>query len=255
LRVRRGRRRADAAAARRRAHSAPDARLRAALSPAVHARGGHARAVCRAGGCARTHRLELRAGGPLTQLRFLCAAAQRSAFQQIWSLKEALVKARGDGLAYELSRAAFSLGEHGAASVLLDDAPQPNWCDRRCGGIGRHALMLACRLRRAFTVQQLGPTREDGAHWARMRILAVAPGRTAHARCGVCLQVTVARCRPGDVVDAAGGFRATLLVRTDGKGSASAECDVGVPATRSGTRLARMSGSSSFRHPARRSRC
>jgi 4'-phosphopantetheinyl transferase len=59
--------------------------------------------------------------------------AQQSAFQRIWSLKEALVKARGDGLAYELGRAEFTVHEDGAASVLLDSAPQRHWCGSLAG--------------------------------------------------------------------------------------------------------------------------
>eukprot|EP00051_Salpingoeca_urceolata_P012270 m.152168 g.152168 ORF g.152168 m.152168 type:complete len:316 (-) comp17434_c0_seq2:2150-3097(-) len=89
------------------------------------------------------------------------------AFRLHWSLKESFVKARGDGLGFDLQRAGFSLadpekeGGGVAASVLVDDArPQPDW---------------------RFWAQPLND------HW-----------------------LTVARGPPSAVVDAYGGFSATL---------------------------------------------
>ena len=55
------------------------------------------------------------------------AAAQKDAFQKVWSLKEALVKARGDGLAYELGHAEFCV-RGDTATVCLDGVPQAHWC-------------------------------------------------------------------------------------------------------------------------------
>jgi phosphopantetheinyl transferase len=53
------------------------------------------------------------------------AAEQQSAFRKIWSLKEAFVKARGDGLGLELGRVDFALA--GDVSVRLDGALLPDW--------------------------------------------------------------------------------------------------------------------------------
>lgn len=56
-------------------------------------------------------------------------AAQQAAFQRLWSLKESLVKARGDGLAFELHRAQFALRPDAAPALLLDGAPAHDaWC-------------------------------------------------------------------------------------------------------------------------------
>ncbi|PNH09074.1 L-aminoadipate-semialdehyde dehydrogenase-phosphopantetheinyl transferase [Tetrabaena socialis] len=60
-------------------------------------------------------------------------AACEAAFQRLWSLKEAYIKARGDGLGFApLSRAAFHCAAAGrgaavSAELMLDGAPQPNW--------------------------------------------------------------------------------------------------------------------------------
>jgi hypothetical protein len=144
--------------------------------------------------------------------------AQQSAFQRIWSLKEAMVKARGDGLAYDLGRAEFTVHDGGTASLLLDSAPQRHWC----GSLSHvtHALAMltqtlprVCTLR-AFNVEQLGPATAKGTHWARTsKLLLLSRCLFAALTLLHVMQVTVARCRPQDVVDAVGSFRATLLVR------------------------------------------
>lgn len=59
-----------------------------------------------------------------------CPAAQQNCFRKLWSLKEAFVKARGDGLKLELGRAEFALLDNGAR-VRLDGLEQPHWCVRR----------------------------------------------------------------------------------------------------------------------------
>jgi 4'-phosphopantetheinyl transferase len=53
--------------------------------------------------------------------------AMQAAFQRLWSLKEAFVKARGDGLALELGRLDFCM-EGEAITVELDGIAQPDWC-------------------------------------------------------------------------------------------------------------------------------
>ena len=54
-----------------------------------------------------------------------------SQFRKFWSLKEAFVKATGEGLGFDLGRCEFKLidgpnGE-GKAAVAVDGVPQPNW--------------------------------------------------------------------------------------------------------------------------------
>lgn len=92
------------------------------------------------------------------------------AFQRHWSCKEAFVKARGDGLGFELGRAGFSFqkllddpvaGPVYVADVLVDGVPAPDW---------------------RFVQQRLGER-----HW-----------------------VSVARGPSSDVVDANGEFTSTL---------------------------------------------
>jgi len=55
--------------------------------------------------------------------------AQKEVFQQLWSLKEAYVKARGDGIAFELRRAEFEIlpGPPPTARLRVDGAPQRGW--------------------------------------------------------------------------------------------------------------------------------
>lgn len=57
--------------------------------------------------------------------------ALEAAFRQFWCLKEALAKARGDGLAFDMSQAEFTIGPRGrgvlTASVNLEGRPQSQW--------------------------------------------------------------------------------------------------------------------------------
>jgi 4'-phosphopantetheinyl transferase len=83
-------------------------------------------------------------------------------FRQFWSLKEAFVKATGEGLGFDLGRCAFQLiNENKQATVEIDGVPQPFW---------------------TFHLHELG---QD--HW-----------------------VSVARAPITAIVDAWGGFKATL---------------------------------------------
>jgi 4'-phosphopantetheinyl transferase len=89
-------------------------------------------------------------------------AAAEARFRCLWALKEAFVKATGEGLGFDLARAEFAVDEAaGAATARVDGAPAPHW---------------------AFRLHTLG-----GGH-----------------------TVAVARAPPAVVVDAWGGFRATL---------------------------------------------
>jgi 4'-phosphopantetheinyl transferase len=89
-------------------------------------------------------------------------AAVESRFRQFWSLKEAFVKATGEGLGFDLGRCAFQLeNEDRQASVAIDGVVQPSW---------------------AFHLHELG---QDHC-------------------------VSVARAPTSVIVDAWGGFKATL---------------------------------------------
>ncbi|KAH7622782.1 hypothetical protein Ndes2526B_g02057 [Nannochloris sp. 'desiccata'] len=51
-----------------------------------------------------------------------------SRFRKFWSLKEAFVKATGEGLGFDLGRCAFQLkNDNKQASVAVDGVPQPSW--------------------------------------------------------------------------------------------------------------------------------
>lgn len=55
---------------------------------------------------------------------------QYEAFQQHWGLKEAFVKARGDGLGFDLGRASFTITDEDTcktARVSVDGKRQPLW--------------------------------------------------------------------------------------------------------------------------------
>lgn len=69
--------------------------------------------------------------------------AQLACFRKHWSLKEAFVKARGDGIAFDLRKADFRLQQTDfknamvAAVLLLDGIPQSKWrftVQELCGG-------------------------------------------------------------------------------------------------------------------------
>ena len=57
----------------------------------------------------------------------LRAANQRDAFQKIWSLKEAFVKARGDGLAFDLAQLDFCISPGDSASVRVNGVLAVDW--------------------------------------------------------------------------------------------------------------------------------
>jgi len=104
------------------------------------------------------------------------------AFQRHWCCKEAFVKARGDGLEFPFNRIEFSLlpaAEHDAAVRASGGRPPPGFAARVDG------VDIGPRWR--FFQHRLG-----GQHWA-----AVARGPT------------------GEVVDAQGEFRRTLVRPTD----------------------------------------
>lgn len=55
------------------------------------------------------------------------AANQRDAFQKIWSLKEAFVKARGDGLAFDLAQLDFCISPGDQAVVRVNGVLADDW--------------------------------------------------------------------------------------------------------------------------------
>ena len=116
----------------------------------------------------------VRAGGATDDER-------ETVFRQLWSLKEALVKAMGVGLALDLRRAEFTIHHHHhhhhhriSATLTLDGEPKPDW---------------------RFIVQPLGASVGGGG--------GGPPGVGTH-------WVTVARGPTRDVVDANGEFLKTL---------------------------------------------
>lgn len=112
------------------------------------------------------------------------AVGQEAVFRRLWSLKEAYIKARGDGLAFPLDRCAFELhggGDGGevvssraAATLRVDGVVQVAW---------------------AFDIEPLA-----GGHW-----------------------VSVARGPPTAAVDAWGGFTATMECRELGEATLADE--------------------------------
>lgn len=86
-------------------------------------------------------------------------------FRKLWSLKEAFVKARGDGLAFPLDSVEFAIAAGQAPTAKVGGAAQADWCAHcshwRCCVSD---LAFVCR---SFSLQQLGPTQPDGSHWVR----------------------------------------------------------------------------------------
>lgn len=60
-------------------------------------------------------------------LAALPAEERSSAFLQLWTVKEAVLKAQGRGLAYGLHRVVVDLRESGPALVCFDDEPTTPW--------------------------------------------------------------------------------------------------------------------------------
>lgn len=53
--------------------------------------------------------------------------AIESKFRQLWSLKEAYVKATGEGLGFDLGKTEFTLSSNTTATVAVQGIPQPQW--------------------------------------------------------------------------------------------------------------------------------
>lgn len=93
-------------------------------------------------------------------------AAQKSRFFDYWSLKEAYIKARGEGVSLGLDAFSFNIGEAGAISIACDERLQDDpgaWYFRMSGSDGDHRLALAAKppretrsiaLRHYFTIPQ-----------------------------------------------------------------------------------------------------
>ncbi|KAG2440950.1 hypothetical protein HXX76_003803 [Chlamydomonas incerta] len=118
------------------------------------------------------------------------AERQEAAFQSLWSLKEAFIKARGDGLGFSpLSRAAFELPQPGGDGGHIGSASQmqvaaPAALDASGGNVQSAALLL------------------DGVRQSRWRFeLHTLPADHC---------VAVALGPPADAVDEIGVFKATL---------------------------------------------
>lgn len=79
----------------------------------------------------------------------LDVADQRRRFFELWTLKEAYIKARGLGLAIPLESFSFSLGHGGPPRIAfadtLKDHPE-TWCFEQSFPSRRHAMALAARI-------------------------------------------------------------------------------------------------------------
>lgn len=139
-----------------------------------------------------------------------CAAAQESAFRQLWSLKEAFVKARGDGLAFHpLARAEFTLRRAGCDGA----GPGEGGSEPACAEGGAAISLRVDGAEAAgwsFSLQQL-----PADHW-----------------------VAVARGPPEAAVDAWGEFTATMASRP----LSAAACVAARCEPRSGWALLRVEG-------------
>eukprot|EP01062_Namystynia_karyoxenos_P073115 TRINITY_DN69963_c0_g1_i1.p1 TRINITY_DN69963_c0_g1~~TRINITY_DN69963_c0_g1_i1.p1 ORF type:complete len:854 (+),score=211.35 TRINITY_DN69963_c0_g1_i1:114-2564(+) len=56
-----------------------------------------------------------------------CPAAQEEAFHGLWACKEAFVKARGDGLGFDVRRSEFRRRARGGVAVVVDGCELPRW--------------------------------------------------------------------------------------------------------------------------------
>eukprot|EP01065_Artemidia_motanka_P006517 TRINITY_DN13208_c0_g1_i1.p1 TRINITY_DN13208_c0_g1~~TRINITY_DN13208_c0_g1_i1.p1 ORF type:complete len:777 (+),score=227.58 TRINITY_DN13208_c0_g1_i1:68-2398(+) len=56
-----------------------------------------------------------------------CSTSQEEAFQGLWACKEAFVKARGDGLGFDVRRSEFRRRARGGVAVEVDGVEQPRW--------------------------------------------------------------------------------------------------------------------------------
>lgn len=118
------------------------------------------------------------------------------------------MKARGDGLALELGRVEFAL-RGCAAAVRLDGVEQPHWCVLWQGA----TCLLASLTAVALGVLRCSSWALPSRVVARTGCVELPPRVLGSIDESLCMQVTVARCRPQDVVDSLGGFRATLQAR------------------------------------------
>lgn len=112
-------------------------------------------------------------------------------FRRHWSMKEAFVKGRGDGLGFELGRCEFRPRDEAdpkcpTADVVVDGQMNFEW---------------------AFKLQPIGAQQEFGSHW-----------------------ITVSRGPPKDVVDAHGEFTSTLSKTQFTSDEWQAELDAPAPA-------------------------
>lgn len=124
-----------------------------------------------------------------------------TAFRLLWSLKEATVKARGDGIVFDMQRlemvlptVAFPAGPVGETTVCVDSAPSPLW-----------AYTSAQHAGHWFSVARCPPSEvvdEHGEFTATMAQRVLAPdawARAAAAPAPPFTRVTVADLLPAHV--------------------------------------------------------
>jgi len=101
-------------------------------------------------------------------VRARAGAARKERFFDYWTLKEAYIKARGEGISLGLDRFGFRIGESGDIAIACDDQLHDDpgaWCFRLSAGEGDHRLALAMKphpsarpitLRHFITIPQRG---------------------------------------------------------------------------------------------------
>ena len=78
----------------------------------------------------------------LAQLHAIADAARVTAFYRFWTLKEAIIKAIGEGLSLPLKRFAFTLEP---LSLAIGDGDAREWHVEECRTVPGHAMAIALR--------------------------------------------------------------------------------------------------------------
>jgi 4'-phosphopantetheinyl transferase len=82
------------------------------------------------------------AGTEIAQLRATDGAARANSFYRFWTLKEAIIKAIGEGLSLPLKRFAFTLAP---LSLTIEGGDAREWHVEECRAVPEHAMAIALR--------------------------------------------------------------------------------------------------------------
>lgn len=82
------------------------------------------------------------ADAEIAQLRAAGGASRATAFYRLWTLKEAIIKAIGEGLSLPLKRFAFTLEP---LSLTIEGGDAREWHVEECRTVPEHAMALALR--------------------------------------------------------------------------------------------------------------